>query len=38
MPIPFLNNIIIKDENHIQFTTSAGANAGKIDQDGNDNI
>ena len=36
MPIPFLHNILIKDENHIQFTTSAGANAGKIDQSGND--
>ena len=36
MPIPFLHNILIKDENHIQFSTTAGANAGKIDQSGND--
>jgi hypothetical protein len=35
MAIPFLNNIIIDDAGHIQFKTAAGANAGKIDQDGN---
>jgi hypothetical protein len=37
MSIPFLSNIIIDDAGHIQFKTSAGANAGKIDQDG-DNL
>jgi len=35
MAIPFLNNITIDDAGHIQFKTAAGANAGKIDQDGN---
>ncbi len=35
MSIPFLNNIIIDDAGHIQFKTSAGANAGKIETDGN---
>ena len=35
MSIPFLNNIIIDDAGHIQFKTAAGANAGKINQDGN---
>jgi hypothetical protein len=37
MSIPFLNNIIIDDAGHIQFKTSAGTDAGKIDQDG-DNL
>jgi len=36
MAIPFLNNIIVDDAGHIQFKTAAGANAGKIDQSGND--
>ena len=35
MAIPFLNNITIDKAGHIQFKTAAGANAGKIDQDGN---
>ena len=35
MSIPFLSNITIDDAGHIQFKTAAGANAGKIDQDGN---
>ena len=35
MSIPFLNNIIVDDSGHIQFKTAAGANAGKINQDGN---
>ena len=36
MAIPFLNNIIVDDAGHIQFKTAAGANAGKIDQSGDD--
>ena len=35
MAIPFLNNITIDKAGHIQFKTASGANAGKIDQDGN---
>ena len=35
MSIPFLNNITVDDSGHIQFKTAAGANAGKINQDGN---
>jgi len=35
MAIPFLNNITVDDSGHIQFKTAAGANAGKINQDGN---
>ena len=31
----FLNNINLEAENDIQFKTAAGANAGKIEQDGN---
>jgi len=36
MSIPFLSNIIIDDAGHIQFKTFAGADAGKINQDGDD--
>lgn len=35
MSIPFLNNITVDDSGHIQFKTAAGADAGKINQDGN---
>ena len=36
MAIPFLSNITIDDAGQIQFKTAAGANAGKIDQNGDD--
>ena len=36
MGIPFLNNIIINSAGHVQFKTTAGADAGKIDQVNND--
>jgi len=36
MGIPFLNNIIINSAEHVQFKTTAGADAGKIDQVNND--
>ena len=32
----FLSNISLEQANDIQFKTTAGANAGKIEQDGND--
>ena len=32
----FLSNISLEQANDIQFKTAAGANAGKIEQDGND--
>lgn len=36
MGIPFLNNIIINSAGHVQFKTTAAADAGKIDQVNND--